>query len=271
VAASLQAPTLYTIAQDLSEVQIEAQVDEADIGQIATGNPVTFTVDAYPDLTFEGQVEQIRLAPVALQNVVTYTVIIAAQNPLGRLLPGMTANVEIMTGERTNVVVVPNEALRFEPRGAAESIAAADPVTGSGTAGRTSPGQQMITRLAAELELTPEQMERVRTALETEFANGRAAGVPGAARFPDQERDQRRARIVTALRTALTPEQFKRYEDLQRGRPAGARQSTVWTYDRGMLIPHRVRLGLADDNRTEIVEGLEEGAAVVVRVREVQQ
>ena len=122
VAASLQAPKLFTIAQDLDHVQIEAQVDEADIGQVTSDNPVSFTVDAYPDVTFEGTVEQIRLAPIALQNVVTYTVVIAADNPLGRLLPGMTANVEIVTGEHPDVVVVPNDALRFQPRGPAEAL-----------------------------------------------------------------------------------------------------------------------------------------------------
>ena len=98
-------------------MQIEAKVDEADIGQVTRDNPVSFTVDAYPDVTFKGKVEQIRLAPVALNNVVTYTVVIAAENPLGRLLPGMTANVEIVTGEKKNVVVVPSDALRFQPRG----------------------------------------------------------------------------------------------------------------------------------------------------------
>src|SRR4029077_6308658 len=97
VAASLQAPKLFTIAQDLSHVQIEAQVDEADIGQIASDNAVSFNVDDYPDVTFQGKVTQIRLAPVALNNVVTYTVVIDADNPFGRLLPGMTANVEIVT------------------------------------------------------------------------------------------------------------------------------------------------------------------------------
>ena len=83
---------------------------------------MTFTVDAYPDAKFAGKVEQIRLAPVSLQNVVTYTVVIAADNRQGRLLPGMTANVEIVTGEHPGVVVVPNEALRFQPRGPAAAL-----------------------------------------------------------------------------------------------------------------------------------------------------
>ena len=87
VAASMTAPKLFTIAQDLARVQIDAQVDEADIGQVARNNDVSFTVDAYPDVTFKGKVEQVRLAPITLTNVVTYTVVIAADNTLGRLLP----------------------------------------------------------------------------------------------------------------------------------------------------------------------------------------
>ena len=131
VAASLQAPKLFTIAQDLSQLQIQAQVDEADIGQVTSGNPVSFTVEAYPDAKFGGKVQQIRLASVSLQNVVTYTVVIAAENPLGRLLPGMTANVEIVTGEHPNVLTVPNDALRFQPRGPAEALIRDTTATGS--------------------------------------------------------------------------------------------------------------------------------------------
>jgi HlyD family secretion protein len=119
VAASLSAPKLFTIAQDLTRIEIDAQVDEADIGQVKVGNPVTFGVDAFPEESFTGTVKQLRLAPESLQNVVTYKVVIAARNDDGRLLPGMTANVEILTGERRDVRVVPNEALRFRPRGAA--------------------------------------------------------------------------------------------------------------------------------------------------------
>lgn len=122
VAASFSAPKLFTIAQDLTRIQIDAQVDEADIGEIRAGQTVTFAVDAFPSDSFAGTVSQIRLSPTTLQNVVTYTVVIAAGNADGRLLPGMTANVEILTGERRGVRIVPNEALRFRPRGSAERL-----------------------------------------------------------------------------------------------------------------------------------------------------
>jgi HlyD family secretion protein len=122
VQASMQAPVLFTIAEDLTRVQIDAQVDEADIGQVAESQSVTFTVDAYPDAQFRGTVEQIRLAALAEANVVTYTVVISANNPGRRLLPGMTANVDIVTGASEGVLTVDNRALRFEPRGDAEVL-----------------------------------------------------------------------------------------------------------------------------------------------------
>jgi len=115
VAASLQAPTLFTIAQDLAEMQVNTSIDEADIGAIREGQEVLFTVDAYPDSTFEGSVSQIRLSPEIVQNVVTYNVIIQVANPELLLKPGMTANVTILVDHRENVLKVPAGALRFRP------------------------------------------------------------------------------------------------------------------------------------------------------------
>jgi HlyD family secretion protein len=115
VAASLQAPTLFTIAQDLSQMQVNASIDEADIGQIKQGDRVLFTVDAYPDKTFEGRVSQVRLLPEIVQNVVTYDVIIEVSNPELLLKPGMTANVTILVDQANNVLKVPTAALRFHP------------------------------------------------------------------------------------------------------------------------------------------------------------
>lgn len=115
VAASLQAPTLFVIAADLSQMQVKASVDESDLGSVQEGQPVTFTVDAYPEDTFRGVVKQIRLNPVIDQNVVTYAAIISAPNPELKLRPGMTANVTVEVLRRENVLRVPNAALRFEP------------------------------------------------------------------------------------------------------------------------------------------------------------
>jgi HlyD family secretion protein len=116
VAASFQTPNLFEIASDTTKMQVEASVDEADIGQISEGQDVNFTVDSHPDFIFKAKVRQVRQAPVETANVVSYLVIIDVDNLDGKLLPGMTANVEIITGVKTNVLRVPTNALRFRPR-----------------------------------------------------------------------------------------------------------------------------------------------------------
>ncbi|MBI3766568.1 MAG: efflux RND transporter periplasmic adaptor subunit, partial [Ignavibacteriales bacterium] len=115
VAASLQTPKLFSIANDLKRMQVEASVDEADIGQIKEGQSVSFTVDAYPYEQFRGSVTQVRLAPVNVQNVVTYTVVIEVPNPDLKLRPGMTATVSVLVDKKENVLRVPTLALRFQP------------------------------------------------------------------------------------------------------------------------------------------------------------
>jgi HlyD family secretion protein len=115
VAASFQTPTLFSIAQDLTKMQIDANVDESDIGNIKVGQDVEFIVDAYPDITFKGRVWQVRNAPVTVQNVVTYDVVIKVDNPELKLKPGMTANVSIIVSVKKDVLKIPNAALRFRP------------------------------------------------------------------------------------------------------------------------------------------------------------
>jgi HlyD family secretion protein len=116
VAASFQTPNLFEIAADTTRMQVEASVDEADIGQVREGQPVRFTVDSYPGETFSATVRQIRKAATETQNVVSYLVILDVANPDGKLLPGMTANVEIITGQKAKTTRVPTTALRFRPR-----------------------------------------------------------------------------------------------------------------------------------------------------------
>jgi HlyD family secretion protein len=115
VAAALSSPNLFTIANDMTSMQISAAVSEADIGNVAEGQSVEFTVDAFPYTPFSGKVEQIRNSPVTVQNVVTYDVLVAVANPELKLKPGMTANVSIVVAQRKGVLRVPNSALRFRP------------------------------------------------------------------------------------------------------------------------------------------------------------
>ena len=132
VAASFQTPTLFSIARDLTQMQIDASVDEADIGHVAEGQDAEFRVDAFPDEPFKGKVVQVRIAPATADNVVTYTVVIRVDNPGLRLKPGMTANVSVRTGIRENTLRIPAAALRFRPpRDLALPVASGD-VAGDG-------------------------------------------------------------------------------------------------------------------------------------------
>ena len=117
VAASFQTPTLFSIAQDLTKMQIDTSVDEAVIGNLKVGQDVQFTVDAYPEITFKGRVWQVRNAPITVQNVVTYDVVVKVSNPEFKLKPGMTANVSIIVSIKKDVLKIPNAALRFKPSG----------------------------------------------------------------------------------------------------------------------------------------------------------
>ena len=150
VAASLNAPTLFTLAQDLRAMRIEAQISEADVGGVAEGQAVTFAVDAYPTLTFTGQVDQVRFEPVTNQGVVNYVAIVDVDNGDLKLRPGMTANASVITAQRENVVRLPNAALRFRPpEGAAvappehgeQAAAGAEADRADGRAGRSRNGE----------------------------------------------------------------------------------------------------------------------------------
>src|SRR5205085_5144026 len=116
VAASLSAPTLFTIAKDLTQMQVIANIDQADIGLVEQAKSVKFSVDAFPGKDFEGKIAEMRLNPVNVQNVVTYNVVINVDNPEQKLKPGMTANLTITIDESNNVLKVPNSALRFRPQ-----------------------------------------------------------------------------------------------------------------------------------------------------------
>jgi HlyD family secretion protein len=138
VAASLQAPVLFVIANDLRQLQVNASIDEADVGRVQAGQEVEFRVDAYPDQTFPGRVEQVRLQPTTVQNVVTYNAIISVDNPQQRLMPGMTATVSIVVRRAEDVLRIPSSALRFRPEGF--ELSRSPRPGGEGTAAAAGPG-----------------------------------------------------------------------------------------------------------------------------------
>ncbi len=142
VAASLSAPTLFTIANDLTQMQVIANIDQADIGLVEQAKSVRFSVDAFPGKDFDGKIEQMRLNPVNVQNVVTYNVVIDVDNPDQKLKPGMTANLTITIDERNNVLKVPNSALRFTPPRTDTGSGAGAGAQGQGGQGRRRQQQQ---------------------------------------------------------------------------------------------------------------------------------
>jgi HlyD family secretion protein len=141
VAASFQTPTLFTIAQDLTKMEIDTSVDESDISRLKVGQPTSFTVDAYPELQFTGTVIQIRNAPVVTQNVVTYVAVIGVDNKEMKLKPGMTANVSVQTQKKDDVLKIPSAALRFKPKSGKDEKEARGGAGGAGSAaGRAAGG-----------------------------------------------------------------------------------------------------------------------------------
>ncbi|MFH1091619.1 MAG: efflux RND transporter periplasmic adaptor subunit [Pseudomonadota bacterium] len=256
VAASLQAPRLFTIAQDLRKMQVNTNVDEADIGRIYDGQPVAFTVDAFPGQEFSGQVLQIRKAAQTVQNVVTYTVVVSADNPDLKLLPGMTANALIVVAKRDQALKVPNSALRFWPPGEEKKLqtgSEADPPA----AGDLSP-EERLKRLTAALQLTEEQQARIK-AMAAEIRAKIAALRSGEA-DPEKIRTEFRrllAQSQSSILTILMPAQREKYLQIIASRTTNpARPGNVWVLDKqGRPKKVEVVTGINDGAFTEILRG----------------
>lgn len=271
VAASLQAPVLFTIARDLRDMQVEAAIDEADVARLHPGQPATFTVDAFPGRSFSGKIVQIRKAPQTVQNVVSYTVVISAANPDQALLPGMTANVRIVVASRENVLKVPNAALRYRPAGAAAPPAAAPESPPAQLAGGAA-AQRFRQRLLEELK--PDETQKAKLEAIFEEVRQKLARVRDLAdeterrRQVERVRAEMRARIAEILTEAQKPAYGRLLAELG-GRGAGG-TGRVWVLGAdGKPSPVEVRTGLTDGTSTEILEGpLKEGDAVIVGAAE---
>lgn len=287
VAASLQAPTLFLVAQDLRRVQIQANVDEADVGRVKEGQAATFTVNAYPGRSFSGVVKQVRLGSQTVQNVVIYTTVIEVDNSALDLKPGMTANLRIITERKDHVVRVPNAALRWRPATAVEpppaaavvasrpvatgeGDSAAGPFAGSGGegAGRGGGGGRggfqpgvFSDRIKASLDLSDEQ----KLALDTIVAELPAQG---------NGRGRGRGLLVDKINGILTEEQRVKFAELLQAPRSGgrrgdaAREAVVMGRvfhlgEKGEPVSVSVRLGATDGAFTEILSGLAAGTAVI--------
>ncbi len=226
VAASLQAPTLFTIAQDLRQMRLEASIDEADIGKIKENQFVTFTVDAFPEERFAGRVSQIRLEPITVQNVVTYTVIIDVPNPELKLRPGMTANVSILIDRRNNVLRIPASATQFRPK---------------------------------EEDISPLAKKNEEGLSQTSQTERHAQGFSGQERRFNPEGGERRP--FFGMGEGRNPEFFMR----MRGR-GQIQEATVYIIGADKkLVPVKIKKGLSDGSFIEVVDGeLKEGAEIAI-------
>jgi len=267
VAASLQAPVLFTIAQDLTRMQVETSVDEADIGRTKLDDRATFTVDAFPGETFGGTVTQIRKAAQIVQNVVTYTVIVAVANPTGKLVPGMTANVKLVTAEKPSVLKIPNAALRFRPAGV-EAAAASAPASGGAAGGGQPSLEQMRERLVRELKLAEDQQKKLEPILQDSREQFRALqGLPEADRRARAQKIREATRVK--IREILTDAQRARYDEMAGASGGEGRtgiQGRVWVVGPdGKPASVALTLGLSDGTSTEVLRGeINENQDVIV-------
>jgi HlyD family secretion protein len=281
VAASLQAPTLFTIAQDLTRMQVEAAVDEADVGRLREGMSAVFTVDAFPGRTFRGEISQIRKAAQVVQNVVSYTTVITVPNPDRTLLPGMTANVRVQVDRREDALRVANAALRFRPpadsaepaaqpraRAGGEDPAGRGQPGGAGTPAGAGPGgggggglREMRATLVRDLALTAEQQTKLDAILEEarqSFATARTQG--GDDKAAGAQRRRARTEIREKIRAILTSDQQKRFDASAAAQDGGVAPATTAAR---VFVPGpdgkpqavTIMVGLSDGTYSEVVSG----------------
>jgi HlyD family secretion protein len=269
VAASLQAPTLFTIAQDLTQMQVDTNVSEADIGRVAIGQDATFTVDAFPQTTFRGKVTEIRNAPLTIQNVVTYDVVIQVRNPDLKLRPGMTANASILVGHKDGVLKIPNAALRFRP-----DFAKKDPVTSKGAqvtapgapgapAGRSLPS---LETLKTQLNLSAGQEGAV-----AQIVADMKRELQGVLKNPETARAEARKIFLMArskIESVLNEAQRKKYGEMieQIGSQTVLPKFKIWVpVPEKKPVAVEVTAGISDGSFTEIVSGsIQEGQEIIV-------
>jgi HlyD family secretion protein len=251
VAASLQAPVLFVIANDLSRMQVNASIDEADVGRVRAGQDVTFHVDAYPNDTFTGRVDQVRLQPITVQNVVTYNTLIAVDNPGGRLMPGMTATVSVIVQRRDNVLRLPAAALRFRPEGW-------QPGAGGGRRGGAgASGAPSASAAAGPTGGSPAPAVAAGPNVPPGGGRGGRGGGGGGGRWAGRGGMSGEGAPGGAGAGAMA----------RGGGPGGmggGRPTVVFVADPdGKPKPQPIRTGISDGQWVEVVSGLDEGTAII--------
>jgi HlyD family secretion protein len=298
VAASLNAPVLFKIAQDLSKLELKILVDEADIGQVQVGQQVNFTVDAFPQDRFVGVIKQVRKQPETAQNVVAYVVIAEAENPGEKLLPGMTANAEITLERHTNVLRVPTAALRWSPpdpnaqpagRGGHPGMGGPgfgagrggppggfgggrggpNAAGGRGGAGRGNPifvydqldlNDQQLIKLNSLMEDTRKATSEVQAKMQKEMQRG---GTVDRQAFQKEMQEAQRS-LREEMDKVLTPAQTQRMQQIQAGRPGGQR-GQVYVLRDGKPFRIGVGIGVTDGQNTQVISNaFKQGDVVIV-------
>jgi HlyD family secretion protein len=293
VAASLQAPTLFLVAQDLKTIEVYINLDETDVGRVKPGQSVEFTVNAYPGRNFIGTVRLVRLGSQTVQNVVIYTTIVTVKNDDLALLPGMTANARVFTERKADVLRVSNAALRWQPAGSPRAAGAppgeaapasqpvddpagpfAAPPTGGGQGGPARQAQQLLESLKTELRLDARQASEAE-----KLARAMGEAIQKAGNNPEARREAARSerqRFVRALEDILTPDQRTKYREFRQARAqqqGGPQRNTaagipgrVHALDeKGNPKPVALRTGATDGSWTEVLSGeIRPGEQVVV-------
>ncbi len=291
VAASLQAPELFTIAEDLGKMKIELAVDESDIGQVKTGQAVSFTADAFPDRQFKGVVEQVRLSATTTSNVVTYPVVVTVDNSDGTLLPGLTVNAEIEVSKRENVLKVANAALRYKPT--------EDPAAGSGAQAMSARGggsgiADDLARTAASLKLDAtqqaafdaavdaiKQRQAARQAAPQATGNSLFGGRGGGMRVSiggaggDMQAQMRQRMLeryqkdFASFRASLDDARRKDW-DAAVSNLVGARRAPLYKLVAGKAQRVMVRIGASDGTSTEVSGDIKAGDQIITGERAAQ-
>jgi HlyD family secretion protein len=291
VAASLQAPVLFQIAENLSQMQIVLAIDEADIGQVKAGQAVTFNVDAFPDRQYRGVVQQVRLSATNTSNVITYPVVVSVDNHDQSLLPGMTANADIEVSHRDNVLRVPNAALRYKPDEGADAAGAnttASATRGGGMADAlagTAQGLQLDATQQAAFDAAVQALRASAAARRPPVSGAQGAGAAGLfggrgggprgggnSNGGDSGGNQgaMRQRMLerlrqqfTAFRTTLDPAKQQRWDEALAAM-ATARRAPLYKLVDGKPRQVQVQVGASDGSNTEVSGDIREGDQVIV-------
>ncbi len=263
VQASFSAPELFKIAADLSEIEVEAAIVESDVGGLTQGDKVEFTVDAYPNTPFRGEVQQLRLNSELRNNIVTYVAIVKAQNPDGLLLPGMTANLQITTDTKRDILRVSADAERFRPT--------PEQLEKWQSAGATETRQESLNapvyRRLSAISIEQNLIDSIRTELDSATEQARTVINDPTQTFRRSRALQQLANLTNlVLSNNLDQRQMQAYNSLLAQENA-VRSTNLWVKQAdGKMIARPVKLGLSDGTFVEIVSGLQEGDEVVLTI-----